>query len=96
VATSPSSRTLSKNSYSSVQILDGRAAIFCRLDYYVRPDSEISLLFVRIIVPTRSVDGGLYLLAVFVIVAIPFLVAQFNYERQNFWKAEGGNSVGHR
>jgi len=61
----------------------------------VQTDGEISLLFVRSIVSTRSVDGGLYILAVFVIVAIPFLVAQFNYERLKFWKAEGGKSVGH-
>jgi len=52
-------------------------------------DGEIFLLFVRTIVPTRSVDGDLYLLAVFVIVAVPFLVAQFNYEHQKFWKAKG-------
>jgi len=33
VAASPSSRTPSKNNYSSVQFLDGRAAVSCRLDY---------------------------------------------------------------
>jgi len=43
-----------------------------------RPDGKISLLFVHTIVPTWLVDDGLYLSAVFVIVATPFLVAQFN------------------
>jgi len=90
VATRPSTRTPSKNSYSSVQILDGRAAVYGHLDYTsVQMDAEISLLFVRTIVPTWSVDGSLYLLVVFVIVGTPFLVAQFNYNRQKFRKAVG-------
>jgi len=52
-----------------------------------RRTPKFIFLFVHTIVLTWSVDGGLYLLAVFVIVATPFLVAQFNYNRRKFQKA---------
>jgi len=94
VATSPSSWTPSKKSLFIRPNFRRTCSRFLPSGLYVRPYEWRDFFVIRPYYSSHVVDGGLYLLAVFVIVATPLLVVQFNYNRQKFRKAERGGVGG--